>query len=132
MRIMKEEAFGPILPIQTVETDEEAIQLANDNEYGLDAYVFSSDLERADRIANALHAGSVDINEVILNYVIRDLPFGGVKQSGINRYHGKTGLQLFTNPKSMVIDDGHNDTEAHWFPYNDDKLEAARQQFNPH
>ena len=131
MRIMKEEAFGPILPIQVVDSDEEAIQLANDNEYGLDAYVFSSDLERANRIANRLNAGSVDINEVIVNYVIRDLPFGGVKQSGVNRYHGKIGLQLFTNPKGMVIDDGHLDTEPLWFPYTEDKLELARQLFTP-
>ena len=129
MRIMKEEAFGPILPIQTVETDEEAIQLANDNEFGLDAYVFSQDLERAHRIANALDAGSVDLNDVIVNYVIRDLPFGGVKQSGQNRYHGRAGLQLFTNAKSMVVDDGRNDAEPDWFPYNEDKLEAARQRF---
>ena len=131
MRIMKEEAFGPILPIQFVETDEEAIQLANDNEYGLDAYVFSADLERANQIANCLNAGSVDINEVIVNYVIRDLPFGGIKQSGLNRYHGKIGLQLFTNPKGMVIDDGRNDSEVHWFPYTKSKLELARQQFTP-
>ena len=132
MRIMKEEAFGPILPIQIVESDEEAIQLANDNEYGLDAYVFSNDLERANRIANRLSAGSVDINDVIVNYVIRDLPFGGVKQSGVNRYHGKIGLQLFTNQKGMVIDDGRNDTEPHWFPYTEEKLELARQLFTPY
>ena len=82
MRIMKEEAFGPILPIQIVMDDEEAIELANDNEYGLDAYVFSSDLARADRIADRLQAGSVDINEVIVNYTIRDLPFGGHQAVG--------------------------------------------------
>jgi acyl-CoA reductase-like NAD-dependent aldehyde dehydrogenase len=132
MRIMKEEAFGPILPIQTVGTDQEAIQLANDNEYGLDAYVFSSDLDRANRIANALDAGSVDINDVIVNYVVRDLPFGGVKQSGMNRYHGREGLRMFTNPKAMVIDDGRSDTEPNWFPYQEEKLEAARQLICPH
>jgi len=128
MRIMKEEAFGPILPIQIVMDDEEAIELANDNEYGLDAYVFSRDLARANRIADRLQAGSVDINEVIVNYVIRDLPFGGVKQSGINRYHGPIGLRLFTHPKSMVIDDGTADTEPGWFPYDPAKLQAAREQ----
>jgi acyl-CoA reductase-like NAD-dependent aldehyde dehydrogenase len=126
---MKEEAFGPILPIQIVMDDEEAIELANDNEYGLDAYVFSRDLARANRIADRLQAGSVDINEVIVNYVIRDLPFGGVKQSGINRYHGPIGLRLFTHPKSMVIDDGVNETEPGWFPYDPAKLQAAREQF---
>jgi hypothetical protein len=71
----------------------------------------------------------VAINEVIVNYVIRDLPFGGIKQSGLNPYSGRTGLQLFVNAKAMVIDDGRNDTEPHWFPYGDDQLEAARQRF---
>jgi len=129
MRIMKEEAFGPILPIQIVMDDEEAIELANDNEYGLDAYVFSGDLARASRIADRLQAGSVDINEVVVNYVIRDLPFGGIKQSGINRTHGPAGLRLFTEPKSMVIDDGLGDTEPGWFPYTESKLAAARERF---
>jgi acyl-CoA reductase-like NAD-dependent aldehyde dehydrogenase len=128
MRIMKEETFGPILPIQIVMDDEEAIDLANDNEYGLDAYVFSRDLARADRIANRLQAGSVDINEVIINYVIRDLPFGGIKQTGINRCHGPTGLRLFAEPRSLVIDDGVNDTEPGWFPYDQTKLQAARER----
>ena len=128
MRIMKEEAFGPILPIQIVMDDEEAIELANDNEFGLDAYVFSCDLGRANRIADRLQAGSVDINEVIVNYTIRDLPFGGIKQSGMNRYHGQVGLRLFTEYKSMVIDDGQNDSEPDWFPYTEAKLTEARQR----
>jgi acyl-CoA reductase-like NAD-dependent aldehyde dehydrogenase len=129
MRLMKEETFGPILPIQVVKDDEEAIALANDTEYGLDAYVFSSDLKRANRIANRLKAGSVDINEVVVNYSMPALPFGGVKQSGINRYHGKIGLRLFTDYKAMVIDDGNTDTEPYWFPYTEDKLDSARKQF---
>ena len=128
MRIMKEEAFGPILPIQIVMDDDEAIELANDNEFGLDAYVFSADLVRAGHIADRLQAGSVDINEVIVNYVIRDLPFGGIKQSGINRYHGPGGLRLFTEPKSMVIDDGACDTEPGWFPHTEAKLAQARER----
>lgn len=129
MRLMTEEAFGPILPIQVVKDDEEAITLANDTEYGLDAYVFSSDLKRAHRIANRLKAGSVDINEVIVNYTMPTLPFGGVKQSGINRYHGKIGLRMFTDYKGMVIDDGTADTEPYWFPYTQAKLENAQKQF---
>jgi acyl-CoA reductase-like NAD-dependent aldehyde dehydrogenase len=129
MRIMKEEAFGPILPIQIVMDDDEAVELANDNEFGLDAYVFSSDLARAGRIADRLQAGSVDINDVVVNYVIRDLPFGGIKQSGMQRTHGPMGLRLFTEPKSMVIDDGLTDTEPGWFPYGEAKLAAARDRF---
>ena len=129
MRLMKEEAFGPILPIQIVKDDDEAITLANDTEYGLDAYVFSSDLERAQAIANRLKAGSVDINEVIVNYTMPSLPFGGVKQSGINRYHGKIGLRMFTDYKGMVIDDGTSDSEPYWFPYTQAKLDNAKKQF---
>lgn len=127
MRIMKEEAFGPILPICAVKDDEEAIELANDNTYGLDAYVFTNDMRRAQKIANRLKAGSVDINDVVVNYVIRDIPFGGVKQSGQNRYHGKIGLRLFTDYKGMVIDDGSADTEPDWFPYTEAKLASARE-----
>ena len=129
MRLMKEEAFGPILPIQAVKDDDEAIALANDTEYGLDAYVFSRDLNRAHAIANRLKAGSVDINEVIVNYTMPSLPFGGVKQSGINRYHGKIGLRMFTDYKGMVIDDGTGDSEPYWFPYTQVKLDHARSQF---
>ena len=129
MRIMHEEAFGPILPIQVVSDDNEAITLANSTEYGLDAYVFSSDLKRANAIANRLKAGSVNINEVIVNYTMPALPFGGVKQSGINRYHGKIGLRLFTDYKGMVIDDGTTDTEPYWFPYTQAKLDAAQKLF---
>jgi len=127
MRIMKEETFGPILPICSVKDDEEAIELANDNEYGLDAYVFTNDTRRAHKLANRLKAGSVDINEVVVNYVIRDIPFGGVKQSGNNRYHGKIGLRLFTEYKGMVLDDGSQDTEPEWFPYTEAKLAHAQE-----
>ncbi|MEO8458821.1 MAG: aldehyde dehydrogenase family protein [Chloroflexota bacterium] len=125
MRVMNEEVFGPILPIQVVDDDEEAIREANRSESGLDAYVFCGDPERAERIANRLQAGTVDINEAIVNYVIAALPFGGIKQSGINRYHGKVGVRLFSNLKSMVIGDGKKDTEGYWFPYSDKTLKAV-------
>ncbi|BDU73760.1 aldehyde dehydrogenase family protein [Mesoterricola silvestris] len=128
MRIMKEETFGPILPICTVKDDEEALELANDNPYGLDAYVFTNDMRRAHRMANRLRAGSVNINDVGVNYAIRDLPFGGVKQSGHGRCHGRAGLRLFTDPKAMVIDDGATDTEPAWFPYDGAKLEQAKER----
>lgn len=128
MRIMKEEAFGPILPICSVRDDEEAVQMANDNDYGLDAYVFTGDLRRGHRIANRLKAGSVDINDVMVNYVIRDIPFGGVKQSGHNRYHGRIGLRLFAEYKGMVVDDGTADSDAAWFPYTQSKLDEARER----
>ncbi len=126
MRVMNEEVFGPILPIQVVENDEEAIAEANRSEEGLDAYVFCGNPERAEQIANRLQAGTVDINEAVVNYVIAALPFGGIKQSGINRYHGKVGLRLFANIKSMVIGDGTQDTEAYWFPHTDATLQTVK------
>jgi len=126
MLVMNEEVFGPILPIQVVEDDEEAIAEANRSDEGLDAYVFCGDPARAERIANRLQAGSVCINEAVLNYVIAALPFGGVKQSGINRYHGKAGLHLFSNIKSVVIGDGKAETEAYWFPYSHETLQAVK------
>lgn len=125
MRVMNEEVFGPILSIQVVDDDEEAIAEANSSESGLDAYVFCGDPERAEQIANRLQAGTVVINEAIINYIIAALPFGGIKQSGINRYHGKVGMRLFCNIKSMVIGDGKADTEAYWFPYSEAGLTAA-------
>jgi acyl-CoA reductase-like NAD-dependent aldehyde dehydrogenase len=125
MRVMNEEVFGPILPIQVVEDDEQAIAEANRSESGLGAYVFCGDPERAERIANRLQAGTVDINEAVVHYVIAALPFGGIKQSGINRYHGKVGLQLFSDIKAMVISDGKQDTESYWFPYSEAGLKAV-------
>lgn len=61
-----------------------------------------------------------------MNYVIAALPFGGIKESGINRYHGKAGLRLFTNIKAMVIGDGKQDIEAYWFAHGHESLQAAR------
>lgn len=91
------------------------IAVANDTEYGLDAYVFYSDIQRAHCIANQLKAGSVEIKEVIVNYTLPMLPFGDVKQSGINCYQDKIGLR-------MVIDDGTHDTEPYGCPYTQEKL----------
>ena len=115
----------PILLIQIVDNDEEAIAEANRSNEGLDAYVFCGGTARAERIANRLQAGTVDINEAVGDYVIAALPFGGIKQFGINRYHGKVGLHLFSKIKSMVIGDGKADTEAYWFPHTEAALQAV-------
>ncbi|MEO7962758.1 MAG: aldehyde dehydrogenase family protein [Gemmatimonadaceae bacterium] len=82
--------------------------------------------ERAERFASQLRIGTVDINDAVVNYLIAALPFGGIKQSGINRYHGTVGLRLFSNIKSMVIGDGKQDTEAYWFPYTEATLQAVK------
>ncbi|MFX8824924.1 aldehyde dehydrogenase family protein, partial [Acinetobacter baumannii] len=88
--------FGPVLPIMTFSDEAEAIRLANESPYGLNASVWSSDKQRAQRVAEKLLSGNVCINDVIISYANPHLPFGGVKESGIGRYRGPAGLQAFT------------------------------------
>lgn len=115
MKLMREETFGPVLPIMPVSNDEEAVRLANETVYGLDASVWSRDRRRARRIASRLDVGSVLINDHLINYIIPDLPFGGARQSGFGRVHGREGLAEFTRPKSWVEDRIAFSRELHWF-----------------
>jgi len=91
MRIWKEEVFGPVLPIISFKTEEEAIKLANYTEYGLGAVIFSKDLKRAKRLAQKINAGNIDINKG--NHWMPQTPFGGYKNSGMGREHGRVGFQ---------------------------------------
>ncbi|WP_433749114.1 aldehyde dehydrogenase family protein [Falsibacillus pallidus] len=117
MSIMKEESFGPVLPIMTFETMEEVIELANSTRYGLNASVWSRDLEKAKMAAGRLLSGAVVINDVITSVANHHLPFGGVKESGIGRYHGEQGIQIFCHEKAVLEDSGKRRTEVQWFPY---------------
>ena len=103
MEIMKEESFGPFMPIMKVESEAEAIALANDSRYGLGASVWSNNDAHAKKIADKLHASSVIINDCIAQFGIPMLPFGGVKESGFGRVHGKQGLLQFTRPYGYAI-----------------------------
>src|SRR5438445_2492072 len=93
MAIMRDETFGPMLPIMTFRTDDEAVRLANDSPYGLSAYVFTRDKAKADRIANQLLAGTVMHNDTLYTHAAPETPWGGVKASGLGRVHGKHGLR---------------------------------------
>lgn len=91
MKVWNEEVFGPVLPVVTFKTEEEAIELANDTVYGLGSRVYSEDMERARRVASKIDAGTVEIN-----FASRWLccnPFGGYKQSGMGREHGTVGFR---------------------------------------
>lgn len=120
MKVMNEETFGPLLPIMVVEDDEEAIRMANDSIFGLDAYVFSKDGEHANRVARRIEAGTVMINDVIASYSAPETPWGGVKQSGIGRVHGGAlGLKEFCQVRHIM---GERiklpmKRELWWFPY---------------
>lgn len=100
--ILQLEVFGPVAPIVTFESDEEAIALANDTEYGLIAYVYSSDLKRAIRTAEALEAGMIAINRGVVSDPAA--PFGGVKQSGLGREGGFAGIHEFLETKYIGVE----------------------------
>jgi aldehyde dehydrogenase (NAD+) len=99
MTIAKEEIFGPVLSILTYKTEAEAIGIANDTVYGLQAFVSSSDMQRANRVASQIVAGRVFINGL---YDIPEAPFGGFKQSGIGREFGTYGLEAYLEPKAVM------------------------------
>jgi len=100
MRIAREEIFGPVLSIITYKDEEDAISIANDTDYGLQAYVSSSNDARAKRVASRIIAGRVMIN--VLSHDPQ-APFGGFKQSGIGREFGVFGLEAYVEPKTLLI-----------------------------
>ncbi len=102
MDVMMKETFGPVMPIMAVSGDAEAMQLANDSEYGLNSSVWTSDEARAKVLADEMEAGNVCINDCLTSYGIAGLPFGGVKESGFGRVHGAEGLREFSNLKSVL------------------------------
>lgn len=104
MRIAREEVFGPVMLILRVRDEAEAIALANSTEFGLQSSVFTRDRARGERIAAALDAGGVCINDFGMCYLNQDLPFGGVKSSGYGRMNGRDGLRAYTNPKAVLTD----------------------------
>ncbi len=105
MLLMQEETFGPLMPIMPVEDEAEAIRMANDCRFGLGAAVWSQDLRRAQRVADRIEASSVVINDTIAQFAVPMLPFGGLKDTGTGRIHGKEGLMQFTLPYAYAAGD---------------------------
>ncbi|KAH6628978.1 aldehyde dehydrogenase domain-containing protein [Boeremia exigua] len=101
MRIYREEIFGPFVVIASFSTDDEAVAMANDSDYGLSAAFFTKDVSRAHRVAKRLEAGTVWINSS--NDTDYRVPFGGVKQSGIGRECGEAGIKSYTSVKSVYL-----------------------------
>ena len=126
MRLMTEETFGPVLPIATFRTEDEAIALANDNRYGLSASVWSKNGDRALALAKRLQAGSVTINETALTYGALELPFGGVKESGVGRVNGADGLLNYSQLLPIIADRFGRAEEAVWYPYTPEKVTELR------
>ena len=118
MRIMREETFGPVLPIMAVEDDEEAVDLANDSRYGLAASVWTRDPKRADRITRLLEAGAVNQTQRHDEHIPLPIPMSGWKQSGVgSRSGGAAGMLKFCRQQSVVSERISLASEPHWFPY---------------
>jgi succinate-semialdehyde dehydrogenase/glutarate-semialdehyde dehydrogenase len=116
MRIMREEVFGPVVPIMTVSSEEEAITLANDSEFGLGASVWTLDRAKGERIARRIQAGSVWINDHMYSHGACQCSWGGVKHSGLGRSHSKFGFYECVNVKHVAWDPSRT-RNFWWYPY---------------
>ena len=117
MELMTEETFGPVLPIMTFKTDDEAVRLANDSIYGLTASVFTSDVRRGRELAERIDAGTVMVNEVVYTHAVAQTPWGGVKQSGYGRTHGHLGLLEMVTPQHIHANAVPWLPDVWWFRY---------------
>ncbi|MEO7540012.1 MAG: aldehyde dehydrogenase family protein, partial [Pyrinomonadaceae bacterium] len=126
MRGMQEETFGPTLPIATFTTEEEAIRLANDSEFGLTASVWTRDLGKGQRVAEQIEAGSVCVNEVLYTHGIGQTPWGGFKNSGRGRTHGREGLMELVQPQHIHVNRISLTPDAWWMPYSPLAVETFR------
>jgi succinate-semialdehyde dehydrogenase/glutarate-semialdehyde dehydrogenase len=114
---MREETFGPVLPLMTFRDEEEAVRLANDSDFGLTASVWTRDLRRGRRVASKIEAGTVMVNEVLYTHGIAQAPWGGVKQSGLGRTHGRLGLLELVAPHHVHVNRLTFMQDVWWFAY---------------
>lgn len=117
MLVMREETFGPVLPIMAFDTEEQAIQLANDSEFGLAASVWTRDRRHGEALARRIAAGTVQVNDAVSCFGISEAPHGGVKASGIGRTHGRFGLDEMVGIKYVASDLLPGMKKAWWYRY---------------
>jgi acyl-CoA reductase-like NAD-dependent aldehyde dehydrogenase len=117
MMIMLEETFGPVLPVRSFKTEDEAVALANDSEFGLAASIFTRKRNRGDALARRIHAGTVVVNDVIACFGISEAPHGGVKASGIGHTHGRFGLEEMVWTKYVDSDRLPRMKKLWWYGY---------------
>jgi succinate-semialdehyde dehydrogenase/glutarate-semialdehyde dehydrogenase len=125
MRIMKEEIFGPVLPIVVVDSEQEAIELANDSEFGLGASVWTKDHQKGERIARRIESGMVWINDHSFSHGACQCAWGGVKDSGVGRSHSKFGFYECVNIKMNAWEPGMT-RDFWWHPYDRTLGEAVQ------
>jgi succinate-semialdehyde dehydrogenase/glutarate-semialdehyde dehydrogenase len=130
MDIMQHETFGPILCIQKVADEEEAIRLANDSEYGLNGNVWTNDKERGALLAAQIDTGSASVNDMACSYGIPAAPFGGRKASGVGQVNGEAGLKGYCHAMPIVIDKSTGDKPGSAFPHTLEKAEGMKKLMN--
>lgn len=117
MKVMREETFGPVLPVVPVADDAEAVRRANGSPYGLFASVWTGDARRGARVARDLRAGGVSINDVLSHYGVAGLPLGGIGDSGFGRRRGLDALDEMSRTRTLLSDRAGLKREPWWFPY---------------
>lgn len=119
MRIMREETFGPVLPVMAFDSDDEVVRLANDSEFGLAASVWTRDRSRGERLAGSIQAGTVMVNDVVSCFGISEAPHGGMKASGVGRTHGRFGLEEMVRTKYVDVDLMPGMKKVWWYGYSE-------------
>lgn len=126
MRGMCEETFGPTLPIAVFRTEKEAIDLANDSDFGLTASVWTKDIGKGKRVAGEIRAGTVMVNEVLYTHGIGQTPWGGFKDSGYGRTHGLEGLMELVVPQHLHVNRFTLTPDVWWFGYSKNAIETFK------
>ena len=124
--VMADEIFGPILPVLAIGDVDEAIRFVNDREKPLALYAFSSDDNTLEHVVANTSAGGVTLNHAVLHLAVPDLPFGGVGESGIGAYHGKSGFDTFSHFKAVLDKPTRPDPALMYPPYNANKQKIIR------
>ncbi|HWV39145.1 MAG TPA: aldehyde dehydrogenase family protein [Vulgatibacter sp.] len=126
LALVREETFGPILPIFRVRDEEEAIRRANSSPYGLTVSVWSRDLRRAERIGRRIHAGVITVNNHAFTGGLAQAPWGGVRGSGFGVTNSPQMLEELTRPRFVLVDRSKAEAELWWYPYDAGVLRLAR------
>jgi acyl-CoA reductase-like NAD-dependent aldehyde dehydrogenase len=126
MAIMREETFGPVLPIMRVRDEEEGLRLANDTSYGLNANVWTRDTRKGVELAKQIQSGSAVVNDCMITYGLAESPFGGRKESGVGQVNGEIGLRSYCYAQSITVDRFGAKSEFLWFPYTARKTKLLR------
>lgn len=127
MRVMREETFGPVIGVMPFETEDEAVRLANDSPYALTASVWTRSAKRGERLARRIEAGAVTINDHLMSHGMTETPWGGPKNSGLGRGHGRFAFEEVTQPQAVVHDRlGFTPRALWWYPYSRDAYLAMR------